>query len=85
MYWLSHMNQEELREKYVKLKDDFFTIKKFSCRQEDKIKKLVYLLYGSLGWHQYLPWGEREREIERECVCVCLFVCELKLIKQLKW
>ncbi|XP_064096532.1 protein fantom-like [Macrobrachium nipponense] len=40
MYWLSHMNQEELREKYVKLKDDFFTIKNFSCRQEDKIKKL---------------------------------------------
>ncbi|XP_068234786.1 LOW QUALITY PROTEIN: protein fantom-like [Palaemon carinicauda] len=40
MYWLSHMNQEELRDKYVKLKDDFCTIKNFSCRQEDKIKKL---------------------------------------------
>ncbi|KAK7021976.1 hypothetical protein SK128_006310, partial [Halocaridina rubra] len=40
MYWLREMNQEELRDKYVKLKDDFLIIKKFSCRQEDKIKKL---------------------------------------------
>ncbi|XP_069942029.1 protein fantom isoform X3 [Cherax quadricarinatus] len=40
MYWLSHLNQEELCEKYVGLRDDFYTLKKFSCKQEDKIKKL---------------------------------------------
>ncbi|ROT85879.1 putative protein fantom-like [Penaeus vannamei] len=40
MYWLSHMNQEELREKYIRMRDDFYTLKKFSCRQEDKITKL---------------------------------------------
>ncbi|XP_047474176.1 protein fantom-like [Penaeus chinensis] len=40
MYWLSHMNQEELREKYIRVRDDFYTLKKFSCRQEDKITKL---------------------------------------------
>ncbi|XP_050723275.1 protein fantom-like isoform X2 [Eriocheir sinensis] len=40
MYWLRHMSQEELSEKLVNLRDDFYTLKKFSCRQEDKIKKL---------------------------------------------
>ncbi|XP_076059344.1 uncharacterized protein LOC143035962 isoform X2 [Oratosquilla oratoria] len=40
MYWLSRMEPEELREKYVGLQDDFFTLKKFSIKQEDKIKKL---------------------------------------------
>ncbi|XP_042229412.1 protein fantom-like isoform X2 [Homarus americanus] len=39
MYWLSHLNQEDLCEKYVGLRDDFYTLKKFSCKQEDKIKK----------------------------------------------
>ncbi|XP_071514163.1 protein fantom-like isoform X2 [Panulirus ornatus] len=40
MYWLSHLSQEELLEKYVGLRDDFYTLKKFTCKQEDKIKKL---------------------------------------------
>ncbi|MPC14131.1 Cytochrome c oxidase assembly protein COX15 [Portunus trituberculatus] len=40
MYWLRHMSREELLEKLVSLRDDFYTVKKFSCRQEDKIKKL---------------------------------------------
>lgn len=41
MYWLRHMSREELSEKLVSIRDDFYTLKKFSCRQEDKIKKLV--------------------------------------------
>ncbi|XP_069183789.1 protein fantom isoform X7 [Procambarus clarkii] len=40
MYWLSHLNQKDLCEKYVGLKDDFYTLKTFSRKQEDKIKKL---------------------------------------------
>ncbi|XP_069183778.1 protein fantom isoform X2 [Procambarus clarkii] len=39
MYWLSHLNQKDLCEKYVGLKDDFYTLKTFSRKQEDKIKK----------------------------------------------
>lgn len=39
MYWVSHLDKEDLCEKYVGLRDDFHTLKKFSCKQEDKIKK----------------------------------------------
>ncbi|KAK8399499.1 hypothetical protein O3P69_003525 [Scylla paramamosain] len=41
MYWLRHMSREELLEKLVSLRDDFYTVKKFSCRQEDKDKKIT--------------------------------------------
>ncbi|KAK4301870.1 hypothetical protein Pmani_026022 [Petrolisthes manimaculis] len=40
MYWLSHLDQSELTEKYVSLRDNFYTLKKYSTKQEDKIKKM---------------------------------------------
>lgn len=38
---MSHLDKSELTEKYVGLRDDFHTLKKYSAKQEDKIKKFV--------------------------------------------
>lgn len=75
MYWLRQMSREELSEKLVNLRDDFYTLKKFSCRQEDKIKKFVLRDFLLLFWFEFSVWLIFISLHELQYISIYLHIC----------